>query len=128
MKQTFSRKWKSSKQARKQRKYRIHAPFHIKHKFLSATISKELRKRWNRRSFPLRKEDTVKVMRGAFKKKTGKISEIDLKNSKVYIQGIQKTRKDGTKVNVPFAASNLQITELHLEDKKRIEALERKTK
>ena len=42
--------------------------------------------------------------------------------------GIQRTKKDGTKVDVPFSPCNLVITELNLEDKKRREAAERKEK
>lgn len=124
----FSKAWKSSKQKRKQRKYRYKAPLHIRHKLIAANLSKELRKRYDRRSLPLRKGDTVKVTRGSFKKKTGKIGAIDLYNLKVFIEGIQQSKRDGTKVNVPFEPSNLQITELDLEDKKRMKVIERKTK
>ena len=35
------------------------------------------------------------------------------------IEGIQIKKKDGSNVNVPLRASNLQITELNLSDKKR---------
>ncbi len=124
----FSKAWKSSKQKRKQRKYRYKAPLHIRHKFVAANLSKELRKRYYRRNLPLRKGDSVRIMRGSFKKKTGKISNVNLRNLKVFIEGIQQSKRDGTKVNVPFEPSNLQIIELNLEDKKRMEIIERKTK
>ncbi|MEM4230786.1 MAG: 50S ribosomal protein L24 [Candidatus Pacearchaeota archaeon] len=126
MKQEFSKKWKRSKQPRKQRKYRINSPLHIKHKFLSCNLSKELREKYKRRNFPLRKGDSVKIMRGEFKGKTGKISTVNLKKIKVTVEGIQKQKKDGTKVNVYFDPSNLQIIELNLEDKEREKALKRK--
>lgn len=126
MKQKFSVKWKSSKQGRKQVKFRFKAPFHIKHKLLSASLSKELRKKYNRRTFPIRKGDNVVIMNGKFNKKTGKIMLIDNKNGKVFIEGIQTTKKEGSKVNVPIHVSNLQIKELVLDDKKRVKALERK--
>jgi len=111
---------------RKQRKYLANAPLHIRRKLLSANLSKELRKKYGRRSFLLRKGDNVKVMRGKFRGKTGKIGNVDLKKLRVSIDGLQRQKKDGTKVNVYFAPSNLQIQELVLEDKKRINALERK--
>jgi len=128
MKKIFSKHWKASKQPRKQRKYRARAPLHIKRKFLSANLSKELRKKYQRRSFPLRKGDTVKIMRGSFKRKTGKIGSVDLRRTRVSIEGIQRGKKDGTKVNVFFKASNLQIQELNLEDKKRIKSIGRTIK
>lgn len=128
MKKTFSKKWKASKQPRKQRKYLAEAPIHIKRKFLSSNLSKELRKKYQRRSFVLRKEDTVKIMVGSFKGKTGKVSNVDLRRKKVSIEGIQRAKKDGTKVNLFFNSSNLQIQELNLEDKERIKSIERKIK
>jgi large subunit ribosomal protein L24 len=125
MKQKFSRQWKASKQPRKQRKYRVNAPLHLRHKAVSANLSKELKTKYKRKSFPLRKGDTVKIMIGEFKKKTGKISIVNLTKMRIAIEGIQKQKKDGTKVNVYFNPSNLQITELNLEDKERDKALRR---
>ena len=118
MKGKFSAHWKSSKKARKQRKFRYNAPLHIRMKLISSNLSKELRKKLGRRSAPLRKGDAIRIMNGEFKKQKGKISEINSYNLKVYIEGIQRQKKDGTKVNVPFDPSNLQIVEL-AEDKKR---------
>ena len=125
MKQKFSNKWAGSKQPRKQRKYLANAPLHIKHKIASANLSKELRKRYGKRSFPIRKDDTVKIMRGEFKGKTGKIDSVDLNKLRVAISGIFRSKKDGSKVGVYFNPSNLQIRELNLEDKKRIKSVER---
>jgi large subunit ribosomal protein L24 len=124
----WSKHWKSSKQPRKQRKYVYHAPLHVRHKFLSAHLSKELREKFNRRSFPLRKGDEVEVMRGKFKKRTGKVSRVDLKELKVYIDGITRKKVDGSEVQVPFHPSNLKIINLNLEDKKRLKALTRTVK
>ena len=121
----FSKSWKSSKNKRKKKKYVANAPLHIKHKFLSANLSKELRKKHGRRSFPLRKGDEVKVMRGEFKGKKGKIESIELENSRVGIEKIQKKKKDGTKVAVSFRPSNLQVQSLNLEDKEREKRLKK---
>ena len=93
---------------------------------LVPNLSKDLRKKYSRRSFPLRKDDNVKIMIGEFKKRTGKISSVDLKKLRVSIGGIQRTKKDGSKVNVWFSPSNLQIKELNLEDKERKKAIENK--
>jgi len=92
---------------------------HIRHKFLASNLSKELRKKYSRRSFPLRKNDTVKVMRGKFRGKSGKINKVDLKKLKVSIEGLQIQKKDGTKIQSWFVPSNLQIQELILDDKER---------
>ena len=121
----ISQSFKSSEKARKQRKFRALAPLHSKHKLLSANLSKELRKKYGKRSFPVRRNDTVKIMRGQFKGKSGKILIVNTKKAKIYIEGIQRSKRDGTKINVRFDPSNVQITDLDLEDKKRIKAIER---
>ena len=126
MKKLFSKHWKSSKQPRKQRKYIAKAPLHIKKKQLSANLSKELRKKHDRRNIELKKGDRVKIMKGKYKGKTGKINEVKIKRLKVYIEGIQIKKLDGSKVNLPIKASNLQIIELNIEDKKRFKKRQEK--
>jgi large subunit ribosomal protein L24 len=128
MKRDFSKHWEASRQPRKQVKYRANAPLHIKHKFMSANLDKDLRKKYGKRSFPLRKGDSVKILRGEFKKKTGKVSLVDLKKLRIAIENLQKTKKDGSKINVWFDPSKLQIKELNLEDKKRLESINNKGK
>jgi len=128
MKNKFSRLWKSSKQPRKQRKYLANAPLHIRHKFMSANLKKELREKYKRRNLPIRKGDVVKVMRGKFKGKSGKINGVDIKRLRVSIERIQRQKKDGTKINVYFNPSNLQIQELNTEDKKRLKIEDGKEK
>ena len=126
MKKEFSIKWKASKQPRKQRKYRYNAPLHIRRKMMSVNLSKELRKKYGKRNFPILRGDVIKIFVGEFKGKTGKVNEVNLKKLKIAIDGIYRTKKDGTKISVKFDPSNLQIKELNLDDKKRKEALERK--
>ena len=115
---TFSRAWKSSTNRRKQRKYQKNAPLHVKQQFTAAHLSKELRKKYKGRSSSLRKGYTVKIMRGQYKKKTGKIVSVDLRSSRVTIEGIQQVKRDGTKAFYPIHPSNLQIIELTTDDKK----------
>ena len=123
MKTEFSTTWKSSKKPSKQRKYRYNAPLHIKQKFVKAHLAKELKTRYKKRSLRVRKGDTIKIMRGQFKKKTGKVERVDVKNAKIYITGIAITKKDGSKRPCAVHPSNLLITELNLEDKKRQKGL-----
>ncbi len=120
MKKKFSKKWKASRQPRKQRKFQLNAPLHLRYKKMSATLSKELRKKHSMRNLEVRKGDTVKIMRGKFKKKQGKVLVCDLKKGKITIDGIQATKKEGTKVPVWFDASNVKIILLEVEDKKRL--------
>ena len=128
MKIKFSTSWKGSRQKRKQVKYRANAPLHLKRKLLSSGLSKDLRKKYSRRSIPLRKGDIVKILIGKFKGKTGKVESLNLRSLKVYVEGIQTTKQDGNKAYIPLDSSNLQITELKLDDKKRIITIEKPVK
>jgi len=120
MKQYFAKSWRKSTQPRKQRKYIYNAPSHIQSKFLSMPLSPELRKKHGQRSIRARKGDKIKVLRGQYKGKTGKIDRVSPQRLKIYVTGIEQIRKDGTKSLIPLTASNLQITELEVSDKKRL--------
>lgn len=112
MKQKFSIHWKSSKQPRKQRKYRANAPLHLRKEFVSVNLSKELRKKMGKRNIPAKKGDKVKVFVGKFKGKTGKILSVNLKTSKIIVEEMQIKKQDGSKANVKLQPSNLQIIEM----------------
>ncbi len=117
-----------SKKKRKQRKFIFEAPWHIRRKFLSAHLSKELREKYKRRSFPIVKGDEVVIMRGKFKGKKGKVVKVDYKKIRIFIEGVTRKRADGKEVYVPIHPSKVMIVNLNLNDKKRVEALERKIK
>lgn len=119
MRSTFSTAWVSSRQPRKQRKYLANSPLHVKHNFLSAHLSKELRAKHKKRSVAVRKGDEVLVMRGTFAEKKAKVTSVDTKKTRVMLEGITRSKRDGSKVNVHFHPSNLQIIALSTDDAKR---------
>lgn len=121
----FSTAWKSSTQPRKQRKYNYAAPLHLKQKELHVHLTPELRKKYGLRKVRVRKGDTVKIVRGQFAKKEGKIERVDLKRTRVFVVGAEMIKKDGSKVRYPLHPSNLLILELDLGDKKRRAKVER---
>jgi len=112
-----------SKKPKKQRKYLRTAPLHIRRKLIAAHLSKELHARYKIRAAPVRKGDEVEIMRGKFKKRTGKIARVDTKKYKVYIEGMMIKRTDGTERMAPLHASNLKIIKLNLEDKRRFKSI-----
>jgi len=122
MKSEFSKTWKSSKQPRKQVKFRANAPNHIKRTFMGATLDKELRKKYGMRSIVVRKGDEVKVMRGKFAKKQGKVGEVDVKHTRIQIDGLQRSKVGGEKLITWFHPSNVKIIILNVSDKKRLKS------
>ena len=128
MKSLFNTSWKSSKQPRKQRKYLANAPNHLKQKQLSANLDKALRAKYNIRSLEVRSDDEVKVMRGKFKGKQGKVLSVIPRYSKIMVEGIEITKKNGEKVAVPLKPSNLKIIKAVDSDKKRFKKATKSTK
>jgi large subunit ribosomal protein L24 len=121
----FSRSWLGSKQPRKQRKYRYNAPLNLRGKFMRSHLSKDLRKKYNTRSIRIRKGDKVRIMCGQFAKREGKVDRVDIKRTKVYIENIDISKKDGSKALFPLDPSNLLVLELVTDDKKRMAKLEK---
>ena len=71
-----------TKSPRKQRK---REKVVLSRKGINVHLSKELRAKYKLRTFGLRKGDEVKVMRGKFKGKVGKVEKIVPKKAKVFI-------------------------------------------
>lgn len=112
-----------STQPRKQRKARYDAHLQRRHTTLNAHLGEALLVKYNRRSFPLVKGDTVKVMRGAFRGHEDKIASVDVQIGKVTVEGVTNTKADGTKKARPVDPSNLVIIRLNLTDPLRRERL-----
>jgi len=115
-----------TKQPRKQRKFLHNAPLHLRSKIMAATLSENLREKYGVRNLPIRVGDKVKVMRGDFKGKEGKVMEVDLKRYRIHIEGVTQKKTDGTEVYYPVHPSNVMIVELNLDDEKREKIIKRR--
>jgi len=113
-----------SKDPTKQRKKILTAPQHALKNFMNAHLSKELAEKYNRRAIPIRKGDTVRVLRGEFKGVQGKVINVDRKRMRVFIENVTRKKADGSTVNVPIHVSKVMITQLNLEDEYRKTLLE----
>ena len=114
-----------SYQPRKQRKLLFNAPMHRLPKLMSAHLSPELREKYNRRSFPIRVGDKVRILRGEFRGVEGKVTGVDRGRQVIYVENVAIKKADGTSVSRPIHVSNVMITELNLDDEYRKKALAR---
>ncbi|MBS3166970.1 50S ribosomal protein L24 [Candidatus Woesearchaeota archaeon] len=124
----WSGHWKASKRPVKQRRYSKNAPKHVVKKFMSVHLSKDLRKKYSTRNILVRKGDKIKVMRGEFAKKEGRVSRVNYKRRKVYAENIDLIKRAGAKAQVGLQPSNLMIIELNLDDKRRMKKFTSKEK
>jgi large subunit ribosomal protein L24 len=116
----------TSTKAGKQRKARAEAPLHRKHRMISAHLDAALIREYNVRSLPVRKGDTVKIIRGTkdIKASEAKVASIDLKKCKVVIEGVTIAKADDTQKRRPVDPSDIVITKLDLSDPWRRRKLE----
>lgn len=84
-----------SSQRRKSRKAHFSAPSNIRRKIMSSHLSKELKNKYDVRAIPVRKGDTVKVVRGTQKGREGKVMAVYRKKWCLHIEKITKEKTNG---------------------------------
>lgn len=109
---------RKTKQPRKKRKELYNLPLHQRQKMVAAHLSKELRAKEKKRSLPARKGDSVKVARGRYRGRTGKITRVNLKRAVIFVEGLMLKKQSGKEVQAPIQPSNVILTAL-VERKKR---------
>ncbi len=110
---------KSVKDPSKQRKRLFNAPAHIRHKMMAAPLSSELQASRGAKTLPVRRGDTVRILRGDNKGFEGKVSRVDLKAYRIYMEGLTREKVDGTNIFLAVHPSKVQIRNLNLDDKYR---------
>jgi len=108
------------------RKQQRNAPTHIRRKYLSAPLSPSLKTQYGTRTLTVVENDTVSITKGDRKLAEGKVLRVDTNDGKLYIEGITRTRLDGSTVQIPVRAENVMLTKLNLDDDRRKAILERK--
>jgi large subunit ribosomal protein L24 len=117
---------KPVKDPRKQRKMLYNAPAHIRHKFLGARLSNELIASRGIKTLPVRKGDTIRIVRGDNAGFEGKVSRVDLRRYRIFVEGLTREKVDGTNIFVSVHPSKVIIRSLNLDDKWRKAIVERK--
>ncbi len=102
------------------------ATYTTKSKQLGSALSKDLHKKYGKRSVRVIEGDSIKIVRGEFKGVDGKISKISTQKSSVSIEGIKKEKTKGDKFDVYIHTSNLVVTSLNTGDRWRMAKLEGK--
>jgi large subunit ribosomal protein L24 len=102
------------------------ATFQIRSKQLGSALSKDLQKKYGKKSTRAIEGDTITILRGEFKGVSGKITKISTEKTSVTIEGVKKEKTKGDKFDVYIHTSNLVVTGLNTSDKWRITKLEGK--
>jgi large subunit ribosomal protein L24 len=110
----------------KQRKRLYQAPINERYKRFSAPLSSKLKESHGTNSVPVRKDDTVMIMRGDRKGSEGKVTQINRKKYRIFVEGATREKVDGTTTLIPIHPSKVMITRLNIDDKWRKKIMERK--
>ncbi|KAJ6623513.1 translation protein SH3-like domain-containing protein [Mycena sp. CBHHK59/15] len=114
-----------SSSRRKSRKAHFSAPSSIRRKIMSSALSKELRTKHNARSLPIRKDDEVRIVRGKYKGREGKVTQVYRKKWVIHVERVQRDKSNGATAPIGVHPSNVVITTIKL-DKDRRAILDRK--
>jgi len=116
-----------SSSRRKSRKAHFAAPSSVRRKIMSSALSKELRGKHNTRSLPIRKDDEVRIVRGKYKGREGKVTQVYRKKWVIHVERVQRDKSNGSSVPIGIHPSNVVITTIKL-DKDRRAILDRKNR
>ncbi len=122
----WSKTWSRSVQPRKQRKFIINAPLHIRRKLISSMLSKYIKNLVGINSLPVRVGDYVRILRGKYRNVEGFVIFVDTKRYRIFVDNAKEKNKKGKEVYYPIHPSKLLILKLNLQDKYRLEIIKRK--
>jgi len=114
-----------SSSRRKSRKAHFTAPSSERRKIMSAALDAELKAKHGVNAVPIRKDDEVRVVRGKYKNREGKVCQVYRKKWVIHITNVTRDKVNGSTINAGIDASKVVITKLHM-DKDRKALLARK--
>jgi large subunit ribosomal protein L24 len=97
---------------RKERKKIFNMPLHKRKVLLHAALSKELKEKLKKNAIHVKKGYRVKIMRGDFKGKEGKVVKVSYKKVRIYVEGITRKNSRGQEKLVPIHPSKVMIISL----------------
>lgn len=112
----------------KVRKRMYEAPNHVKSSMVGAALSSELREKYGVRSVRVRKDDSVKVLRGEYKGVEGKVTKVFTESGRINIEGVTREKIAGGTVPIKIHASKVMVASLNLDDRRRKKKLEKGTR
>jgi large subunit ribosomal protein L24 len=101
---------------RQQRKAVFTADLFERHRKMAVPLSRELRARYGRRAFPLRKGDTVRILSGSYVGREERVAKIDLRGYSVTLDNVTGKTADAKLKPLAIRPSHLVLTRLNLSD------------
>jgi ribosomal protein uL24 len=101
---------------RRQRKALYNAPTAERRVRMTVPLSRELRARFTRRSLPVRKGDTVRVLAGSFAGREERVAKVNRRSYTVTLDNVTLKTADEKMKPLSLGVGHLVITRLNLSD------------
>ena len=107
-----------SRQPRRQRKAMFTADHQERRHRMAVPLSRELRTRYGRRSLPVRKGDTVRVLSGSYSTvgEERRVARVDRRDYRLTLDNVTTKTADAKLKPLPIRPSHLVLTKLNLSD------------
>ena len=106
----------TSAQPRRQRRAMYEAELGERRKRISAPLSRDLRGRYGRRSVPIRKGDTVRVLSGSYIGREERVAKVNRRDYTVTLDNVTMKTGDQKLKALAIRPSALVLTRLNLAD------------
>lgn len=105
-----------SSQPRRQRKALYTATTFERRRRMAVPLSRELRTRYGRRSLPVRKGDTVRVLSGSYLGREERVAKVDRRGYAVTLDNVTGKAADAKLKPLAIRPAHLVLTRLNLSD------------
>ncbi|MGI0054278.1 MAG: 50S ribosomal protein L24 [Thermoplasmata archaeon] len=101
---------------RKQRRMLYEADTTRRRRLMSVPLSKELRGRFHRRALPLRKGDTVRILKGSYVGREERVAKVDRRGLSVTLDNVTSKTGESKSTPLPVRTGSLILVRLNLAD------------
>lgn len=106
----------SPSSSRRQRKALYNAHTAKRRRLMSVPLSKDLRARFHRRALPLRKGDTVRILKGSYEGREERVAKVDRRSLAVTLDNVTSKTGESKQTPLPVRTGSLVLVHLNLAD------------
>lgn len=110
---------RSPRSARRQRRALYAAHPQRRRRMMTVPLSRDLKSRFHRRSLPLRKGDTVRIIGGSYVGREERIAKVDRRAFSVTLENVTSKTGESKQTPLPMRTGKLILVRLNLSDPQR---------
>jgi len=107
---------RSPRSARRQRKALYTASTQARRRLMTVPLSRELKSRFHRRSIPIRKGDTVRILAGSYVGREERVAKVNRRTLSVTLDNVTSKTGESKQTPLPIRTGHLVLIRLNLAD------------